>query len=287
MYDVKIKKTYSADFEKIFPLLQEFQSPYTKEDWQRIFNYKWEGIEDYVGFHLEHEGQIVGFMGLIFSIRKKQNIQHKFCNITSLIVKEKYRASTILLIRKLQKIPDIIFTGLRPIEESYRLLTLLGFSAYETNYKIIPTANCWLSKSYRVNVYETPDLLDKISNEERRIAIDHMELKCKSLLFDFDGKTCLLIYKITTQTYSKIPFKKIHILYISDVPFFNKMLISILRVFNLRLGFWSAIYIDKRFLQKSFSFFYFIKKIAPPRISNAVNKHQIDFDELYSEAVLL
>ncbi len=286
MHNVEIKKTYLHDFEKIYPLLQEFDSPYSKEHWKKIFSYQWDGAENYVGFHLEHENEVVGFMGLIFSCRYQHNQKYRFCNITSLIVKEKYRSATILLIRKLKQLENTIFTGLGPIKESYRLFTLIGFTAYENHYKIIPTINYLIGKKRKIATYELPVLLDRVDAEHKRIASDHADLNCKSILFDFDGSYCMLIYKITQQIHFGLAVKKIHVHYVSNVFLFNINLYSILNVFKQRLGFLAAIYIDRRFIQRTF-LFSIAKKVIPPRICRNQFNKQIDIDELYSEAILL
>lgn len=287
MQGVAVKKTYPSDFEKVYPLLQEFDSPHTDDDWSRIFSYRWDGALDYVGFHLEHNNQVVGFMGLIFSHRYKNNHRYTFCNITSLIVKEGYRAATLLLVRKLQSFKDVIFTGLGPIDESYRLLTMIGFEAYEKAYKIVPTVNHLFSRKCKVKVYETPILLDKADNESKRIVNDHRGLRCQSVLFNFNGENCLVLYKISKQRYFKILVKKVHILYIGDVPLFNENIYAVLCFFRKRFGFLSAIYLDSRFLDDRHFLFAITRKVAPPKICKNPYHNEVDIDELYSEVVLL
>ena len=137
-----------------------------------------------------------------------------------------------------------------------------------------------------MNIYELPMLLDKVDAENKRIVIDHANLKCNSILFDFDGHYCLLIYKITKQNHYYMPVKKVHILYISNLTLFNEKKSSILRIFNRRFGFLTAMYIDNRFLTEKNFILSLTRKISPPRISFNPY-HQVDIDELYSEAVLL
>lgn len=283
MQGVEIKKTYRDDFDKIYPLLQKFDSPYTQDDWKKIFTYQWQGAEDYLGFHLEHEGKIVGFMGLIFSCRNKNCQKYQFCNITSLIVLEDYRAATILLIRQLKRIKNIIFTGLNPIYESYRILTMLGFAPYENKYRIIPVINFLFSRGEDINVVDNYSCLDQ---ESRRLIQDHHQSKSKVIALQCHGKNCLIFYKMTLQNYYKIPLRKIRIHYISDIDFFNKKINSICRIFYSKFGFLSALYVDNRFLQRQL-LFNFSKKISPPRICYNEFSQHIGIDELYSEAVLL
>ena len=287
MNGVEVKKTHPGEFEKIYPLLKEFNSPYAREDWRRIFAYRWDGVEEYMGFHLEHNGHVVGFMGLIFSCRRRHNREYKFCNITSLIVKDGYRAATIMLVRKLKHLEDTICTGLSPISESYRLLKMVGFTAYESHFKIISTLNGFLRRGREVDVSVFPALLDRIDAENRRLVIDHVGLKCESILFDFNGNPCLLIYRVTRQKYCKVPLRKVRILYISDVERFNENLTTILRIFHGLFGFLSAMYVDSRFIHDQQLLFSIEREVVPPRICSGLSGGQMEIDELYSEAVLL
>lgn len=287
MKSLQIKKTYPTDFEKIYPLLQEFDSPYSKEDWARIFLYRWKGADDYVGFHLEHDNNIVGFIGLLFSCREEKGSSYQFCNITSLIVKESYRSATLLLLRKLKSIENTIFTGLNPIYESYRLLNLMNFLSYETHYKVIPTINYLLRSEKNVCVYEGSQLLERVDSEHQRIVSDHFKFNCYSVLFEKGNQYCLLIYKVTQQSYKGFLIKKARILYVSDVLLFNSLTNNLLRFFNKKLGNLSAIYVDGRLVDNDKLLLSFNRKISPPRICFKPNSEPIEIDELYSEVVLL
>lgn len=282
---VQVKKTYPNDFERIYPLLEEFRSSYTKEDWKKIFLYQWEGVEDYVGFHLENENVMVGFMGLIFSVRHKNNDVYKFCNITSLIVQENYRTFAFLLLRKLRTLENTTCIAFNPICESYNLLTRLGFANLEKHYRVIPTINFLWGPREVTKIYEPPVLLEKVNGEEKRIVSDHVRLKCSSILFESMGRFCLIIYKIITQGH-KILRNKIHILYVNDVSLFNEIIFSILGVFNKKYGFCSALYIDDRFIQNQKKIFSISREIKPPGIYSGF-RDKLEIDQLYSEIVLL
>ena len=284
---MKSKKTCAADFEKIYPLLQEFDSPHSLEDWKRIFLYQWDGTRDFIGFHLEHHGNVVGFMGLIFSCRYHNNRQYQFCNITSLIVKKNYRPATVLLIRKLKTIENTIFTGLCPIAASYQLFTLLGFASYEQFVVLIPTVNRWLGLTSKIKMSEQPFLCDQLDEENKRIIKDHENLACHTMLFTLNDNHCLVIYKIIQQKYCKISIKKIILLYISNLTMFNNHIHTILKFFNQKFGLFSIVYADSRFINKSKILFTTRKTINPPRIYSSPYSETIEIDKLYSESVLL
>src|SRR3990167_1070523 len=284
---ITIKKTVASDFEKIYPLLVDFDSPYMRDDWKRIFYYQWDSAEDHVGYHLEKNTEIIGFMGLIFSCRNKNEVCYQFCNITSLIVKSEYRAATILLLRKLMGYPNTIFTGLGPIEESFRLLTLMGFVPFEDHYKIIPVINGLFFRKKNILVDESENAFHKLDAKNKRIFLDHLHLKCKCIVFSYKNENHLFIYGVTIQKHHHRSINKIHVHYVSDLTFLNKNIHEILNIFRSRVGFFSALYIDKRLISDKVYVFSLNKKISPPRIRNKNFIDKIEIDSLYSEKLLL
>ena len=66
----KIRKTSHEDFSRIVPLLEEFDNhSIQRQDWEGIFAYYWDKDEPIVGFHLEDQDTIGGFLGGTFSKR--------------------------------------------------------------------------------------------------------------------------------------------------------------------------------------------------------------------------
>lgn len=285
--ELVVKKTTLADFEKIYPLLQEFHSPFSKEAWRRIFDYQWDGCCDHVGYHLEKGDDILGFMGLIFSTRNQRNQTYTFCNITSLIVKSEARFATAFLLRKLSQYPDAIFTGLGPIPESYQLMCALGFIPLDHFYSIIPVINVPSFKKEKLLLYDGDDIERWASDEEKRVYHDHKKLKCNSILFKKNAETMLMIYHVTMQKKYGLRLTKIHLHYVSNISFFQKQLSSILASLRLRHGMMSALYADNRFISGIRNIIKIMRKMTPPRIFRKKQTEAIVIDSLYSEAVLL
>lgn len=285
--EITVQKTFASDFEKIYPLLLTFDSPYKREDWIKIFNYQWSGTQDHIGYHLEKQGQVIGFMGLIFSIRKKNNNHYTFCNITSLIVKPEYRTATVLLLRKLNNYKETIFTCLAPIPESYRLMTTLGFRPFENFCKIIPVVNGLFFKAKKICADTSRSIVNKLDDENKRIFLDHQNFKCESILFEYYNEIALLIYTIQIQKHISITVTKIHLHYSSNIIFFNKKIRVILNYFRKKYGFFSALYVDKRWVSHHCMMFTLNRKINPAKIRSKQFVGEVDVDSLYSEVVLL
>ena len=65
----------------------------SKEDWKRIFTVYWKSPEDFCGQIIVKDGEVKGFLGLIFSSRTIDGEMQKFCNLNSWIVDDDCRSS--------------------------------------------------------------------------------------------------------------------------------------------------------------------------------------------------
>ena len=286
MQGLCVKKTFPRDFEKIYPLLLLFQSPFSMETWRRIFDYQWNGRHEHVGYHLEKNDEMVGFMGLIFSCRRQNGEQISYCNITSMIVIPEYRSAAILLIRKLADYPETIFTCLGPINASYRLMKAFGFQDLETHFQIIPVVNKWVGRDKKIKSYCGEAAIEKANTEIQRILYDHHRLQCSSIFFENGQASTTVIYTITRQKHFGVPVTKILIHYISDIFFFNQNMQGILAAFFNLYGFCAALYIDRRFVTAK-NIFSYEKKMNHPKMCSANNTNKKDTHAIYSELVLL
>lgn len=112
---VKIAKARIADFERVYPLLQDFGiSRITKDHWRRLFTRNWDSPEDYCGYLLDQDGEVKGFLGLLFSERTINGRLEKFCNMTSWMVKQESRGHSLQLFLEALKLKDCTFQTSRP-----------------------------------------------------------------------------------------------------------------------------------------------------------------------------
>ena len=71
-----IQKVKKGDFDKVFEILKEFNDlSMSKSDWKPLLNYAWSNDEDYRGYVLLDNEQIVGFVGLIFANKLLMELQ--------------------------------------------------------------------------------------------------------------------------------------------------------------------------------------------------------------------
>ena len=129
-----------GQFEAIYPLLLEFANPrMSRDDWCRmLFDLPWPVDEEERGFVLRDGGAVVGFLGTIFSRRERNGATHRFCNLSSWIVKETHRAASFQLVLPVLALKSHTIVNLSPSPAAYEIFARLGFQPLETAQVLLP-----------------------------------------------------------------------------------------------------------------------------------------------------
>lgn len=278
-----LRRAKACDFEKIYPLLLEFNNPrLTKDNWRELFVNHWDSQEDYFGYMLIDHAQVVGFLGLIFSDRLINNKIQKFCNITSGIVKKEYRSESLLLFSSLLKLKDYTVTDFTPSKEVYLILKKFGFKDVETRTRIIfplPTIDFLSKCSIEFDRNIIKNYLDE---KNLKIYCDHLKFKNIYLLIRLGSKNC---YAIITKIRRKgFFFGRIH--YISDIAVFSKCIHKVNMKICLHLKVCGLLinegYLGGNQIKHSIT----LKRRYPTMIkSESLEKNNVD--TLYSEVLVL
>ena len=158
----KVSKVFKQHFELVYPLLQKFDNSHSKEEWRNIFVQPFNNGEDNCGYSLCEGERIVGFLGYIYSSKIIDHKVVKFCNLTTWIVEEEYRNSSLLLIYPVLKMKDYCITNYIPALNVYKVSKKLGFEDLETHENIIlPIVNPFKYFLYRSNFLTD---VDEITN---------------------------------------------------------------------------------------------------------------------------
>lgn len=285
---ILLRKALAEDFEGIYPLFQELNSPdITKEEWRQIFLKHWDRDEDYFGYVLIDLDRIVGFIGLIFSRRSIDGKPRKFCNYTSWVVKKEYqgRGLGLSLILETIKLTDYTITNLTANIKTVAMFKRLGFKELETNFKILipaPSLNIF-SDNCRIET-DTGRIKGLLSRDALKIYKDHSGFNCIHLVIQSGHGNSYLIMKNTKR--KKMPLAQIH--YISDLDVFLKCLSAAMVKICLRLKIFGLL-IEERFL-KGHKVRYAITSRLPHPLklfkSSTLEKDKIT-DNLYTELFIL
>lgn len=285
---VTIEKATINNFEEIYPFLKAFDNSHNKNGWRKIFDYSFSNNEGYCGYILRDNREIVGFLGYIFSKRIINNREEKFCNITSWIVKKKYRNNSLSLLYPILKLKDYTITNISSgRKELYQISKKLGFKDLDSYliilYPLFKISSLLKKKSKVITIKNNIGTFLAKDQSLYKLFKEHINYKCCHLLVETkEGKICYIVF--TKVKRKKISFAYIH--YISDIDIFiknvDKLKISIIK--NYKIFF---IIIEKRFLKGNNVSFSFTNKLCCYKVfkSNCLDKY--DIDNLYSELILL
>jgi len=279
-----IEKATASDFERVYPLLMEFNVPgLAREDWRRLFTKNWKSPEDFCGYSLSVGGQVQGFLGLLFSSRTINGKSEKFCNMTSWIVRDEYRSQSLRLLLEVLKLKDYTFTNFTPSPTVWRILEQLRFTKLNTSERILfPAINGSAGRSkYRCS-FDLEIISDELSEADRIIFDDHKSLPCRHLLISSGNDYCYLVLK--NRAYRRLPFARAH--YVSNRQLFKEAAGSVRNQICWKLKV-AGLIVDDRYLNgTSLSSSRSYPQQCPAFYKSSTIDDN-DIDTLYSEMILL
>lgn len=284
---VIVKKAQAEDFERIYPLLLEFNNPcLTKDDWRRLFVSHCGTNEGYFGYMLLDQDRVVGFLGLIFSHRLINAKIEKFCNMTSYIIKKEYRGKGLsrLLLSEVVKLKEYTVTTLPPPSKTLRMHIKQGFKELDNRYRVIfPIPSIQVFSDPCSLLFEIEDLKNYFDDVELKVYNDHVLCKCVHLLVKKDEENSYIIAKRIMRR--GLAFIEIH--YVSNLPMFIKYIHQISIKIALNLKAWGLL-VEERFLKGQKIRYSIVRRYHPAKLfkSSSLTGDEIT-DNLYTESLIL
>ena len=215
---MEVRPALPADFGEVYPLLQLFENPrLTRDDWRRmLFDLPWPVEEEHRGFILRDEGEAVGFLGTIFSRRTVGGTTHRFCNLSSWIVKESHRSSSLQLVLPVLALRSHTIVNLSPSEAAYEVFARLGFRPLETSQILMPPFAspgelAWLGRCSATTRIE--GIRAGLGEEGQAIATHVAETNAGQVLLRCGGRPC---HVVATRSPWKGRWMLAHVQYASD-----------------------------------------------------------------------
>jgi hypothetical protein len=285
MYQVKRAK--ADEFEKIYPLLLEFNNPKLKKtDWRQIFVNHYGGAEDYCGFVIYDQDRAIGFQGLVFSERLIDGRIKKICNMAGWIVAKEYRGKEpgILLLREVVKLEDYTITNLSAAPRTEPIMKKFGYKKLESHYIMLfplPRLNIFSGNECSIEM-DHNIIKNCLNDKDKKIYNDHLKFNCDHFIIRSNDEYCYVIARKVRR--KKLPFAYVH--YISNLNFFLRCISRIRNIVCLPLKVFGLL-IEERFL-KGNKIDHSILMACPGKLyrSNTMDRKEI-VDNLYTELFFL
>ena len=281
---VTVKKVTEKDSEKLLPLLFELDSrKQTQDEWLDLFKAHWDNNESYYGYVMYDGENAVGFLGLLFSERTLNNNLIKFCNVTSWVVKKKYRGKSLHLFYPALELENHTITVLTCNAGTHFIMKKLGFLDLEIGQRIIfPIPLSLKFKPSIKIIFNLSEIESRLKGEKLKIFNDHRNLNCFHVMISGPEGEC---YFIGSRTIKKsIPFAHVH--YISDHLFFSSHInsISVRICWRMKV---LGVLVDERQLHGETIFPSIYFNLPQSRVFKSDTLKSEDIDLLYSEYQIL
>jgi hypothetical protein len=279
-----IRKAIPEDFEKALPLFEKFNNGnLSRENWQILFQDNWNSGEDYIGFVLVDGEHIGGFISLLFSKRKVEGREEKFCNVSSWVVEDRYRNQSLFLLMPVLKLKDCTVTILTCSLETYKVACKLGFTDLETHTQIIPPVPSIgaLIKKCKIEINNDTQART-LTEESQRLWRDHERFGLLKINIQTSQGDCLIL--ATRIIRKNLPFIQVH--HTNNISVFIEFSGRISASLCLRLKAISVL-MDRRWLAGRIPVMSISWPLPHPRVFKSATLQAKDIDSLYSELPVL
>ena len=282
----KVRPATSADFAQVLPLLHQLNNTrITDAVWQRLFSNFWQQDNFQPGYVLDTGERIVGFIATLYSLRALDPAQPEqlttICNLSSWIVEEEYRSSSLFLLMPILRQKDVTFTSLTSSPEAYAIYNKLGFADLDAQARVIYANPLMRGKGYRIST-DPAQFVHTLSKSEQRYCRDHQLLDCTQLLIergDNGGHDyCYCVGEIKRG--------KVHLHYVSN-PYFFREHIGDFRTPLLKALAQKCLQVDERLLAGRALLLSRKKRFSQPKQYKSPSVLPAQIDGLYSELLML
>jgi acetoacetyl-CoA synthetase len=183
------REATSVDLDAVVTfLVQHLGGGKSASQYRHLFAYDWRAERPNIGYLVEDEEGIVGFIGTIYSERLINGTSEKICNITCWAMKATARGKDSLkLMQRVLAQPGYTFTGISANEEMQRILRFFRFKELDGGKYFVPLMAGLgrTAKSGRAVVHTNPEAIAaRVDGETRRLLDDHVAYGCACLLLE-------------------------------------------------------------------------------------------------------
>lgn len=191
MTEPTFRPATEADAPGVAALLTAHMNPkIPPEVFARILDYRWSGEKPHAGIVAEADGEVVGYHGNVWSVRRVDGRERLMGSFSSLYVRRDWRGHDLGLrmMRTYAAMPEPTFTVFNPSRRVHAILEECGFRDLDT-HRVVWRAGAGGGDT---DVVEDPaEIAAAVSQEERRYLAEHDGLPVQWRLLTGRGASVL------------------------------------------------------------------------------------------------
>ncbi|MBP0617184.1 GNAT family N-acetyltransferase [Jiella mangrovi] len=175
----RVRPAGDGDVDRVAGLLHDrMNARIPAETWRLLLDYPWRPPEAERGWLVEDDGEIVGFMGTIYSDRQTSAGLRRFCDLSSWYLMAAYRGTGIgdELLRAGMAKPDVTYQTMTARRATGRKIRALGFSILDDSRSLFRPAG---GEGERPDdgdlrlIRDPAEIRERLTAQERRMLDDH------------------------------------------------------------------------------------------------------------------
>jgi hypothetical protein len=275
---MEIRRATPEMFDDIYGVLSEFGGALVKDDWRRLLDYRFSD-QDYRGWVGVVNGEVVGFLGAIFSERGGA----RYCGLTSWIVKKQHRKGNLKLLAPMFELKDHTLLNFSASPFTAALFKRLGFGVLDEELVLIPAVTPRLAPRGFEVVTSHREIEQLLDPAEHKAWVDHQPYRLDHVVVRRGGEHCWVAASKTKL--KRMPVSHLH--HVSNPRLFSELINVVQReLFCANRTVLSVV--DRRLVAGHPMPGSVRWRLAQPRLYRpATPAPQGPIDSLYTELVLL
>jgi hypothetical protein len=222
---IRCREIGTSDLDSVADLL-------TRGFPRRSRDYWWRGLQRQAtraspasyprfGYLLEHDGNLVGVLLLIYSDRGTASQPRIWCNLSSWYVEPPFRNYASMLTRIAQRLPEVTYVNISAARQTWPIVEAQGFRAYCTGlFFSVPALSLagYGAPVERVTADATG--IDGIPSDEAMLLIRHARYGCLSLIVRTKQRVIPLVLQQVRIRQGRFALPAMQLIYCRDVSDF-------------------------------------------------------------------
>lgn len=249
--------------------------------WRNLMTYHWLADKPDLGRVVEDNGEILGYLGMLYSDRTVNQHRERVVNICAWYLDKSLRGLGLgkSIMANATSDPSLSYTIMTSSKNTVEILDEVGYEILDFERYI------WRKNADQESPINVITDIEKIylesSSLEKKLLDDHCEFPVTPVLAKYEGRQCILFFSIKQKGENVTYFD---VLFTSDRVFLGEFG---QRLANVLLPERAAVLaVDRRFASKVTSDVD-VEKLPVPRFFKSSRLQRKDFDHLYTELQLL
>ena len=192
-----IRPAESEDIDAICALLHsKMNRKIEPERWRNLMTYQWLQTKPDLGRVIEDQGEILGFLGMVYADRDIDRQHHRIVNICAWYLDKSLRGLGLGkgIMADATSGPDQSYTIMTSSKNTLGILYDVGYEVLDNNRYL------WYKKNHTATdlslITDFEEIYQQSPRELRTLLEDHISLPVTPVLINYQDQQCLIVFSV-------------------------------------------------------------------------------------------